>query len=231
MKGTVYGVGVGPGDPELLTLKAARLIRETRVIAVPGREAKASVAYRIAVQAVPELAEKELVALEMPMVKDRALLEAAWRQGAETLFRYLDRGDDVVCLTLGDPTVYSTFSYLQHLLEARGCPVELVSGVPSFCAAAARLGTPLAEWDEPIHVIPAAHDPEAAAALDGTCVLMKSGRRMPEVKAALRRAGREAQAVIHCGMADEKICRTLEELPEDAGYFTLVLSRKAKAGS
>ena len=231
LKGTAYGVGVGPGDPELMTLKAARLIRETRVIAVPGREPKDSVAYRIAVRAVPELAEKELVALDMPMVRDRTLLEAAWRQGAETLCRYLDRGEDVVCLTLGDPTVYSTFSYLQHLLEARGCPVELVSGVPSFCAAAARLGASLAEWDEPIHVIPASHDPEAAAALDGTCVLMKSGRHIPEVKAALVRAGREACAVISCGMEGERVCRTLAEIPEDAGYFTLVLSRKAKAGS
>ena len=131
MKGIAYGVGVGPGDPEYMTLKAVRLIRENRVIAVPGQAAKESAAYKIAVQAVPELAEKELVPVYMPMVKDRKLIDAEHRKGAELLKTYLDRGENVVFLTLGDPSIYCTFSYIQHYLEADGYPVELVSGRPA----------------------------------------------------------------------------------------------------
>lgn len=74
MKGTLYGVGIGPGDPELLTLKAVRLIRENEVIALPGEKPEETVAYQISVQAVPELADKTLLALTMPMTKDKALL-------------------------------------------------------------------------------------------------------------------------------------------------------------
>jgi precorrin-2/cobalt-factor-2 C20-methyltransferase len=184
------------------------------------------VAYRIAVQAVPELAEKELVALDLPMVRDRQVLEEAHRTGADMLAKHLDRGENVVCLTLGDPTIYSTFSYLQRCLETAGYPVELVSGVPSFCAAAARLGIPLVERDEPLHVVPAACTTESVTDLNGTCVFMKTVQHIPAVKAALLRGGRRAVAVLNCGMDGEQICRTLEEIPEDAGYFTLILSRQ-----
>ena len=226
MSGIAYGVGVGPGDPELMTLKAVRLIRENEVIAVPGKEPRESVAYKIAVQAVPELAEKELVPVYMPMVRDRARMAEAHRNGAELLKRWLDRGRNVVYLTLGDPTVYCTFSYLQHILEAEGYPVELVSGIPSFCAAAARLKLPLTEWDEPLHVLPAVHSSGDGMALPGTYVLMKSASHMREVKDMLRRAGREASAVVDCGMESERVFRSVEEIPDDAGYFSLLISKQ-----
>ena len=226
MKGTIYGVGVGPGDPELMTLKACRLIRENDVIAVPGENAKEAVAYKIAVQAVPELAGKELVSVYMPMVKDRQLIEKQHRQGADLLKSYLDRGRNVVYLTLGDPTVYCTFSYLQHLLEAEGYPVVLVSGVPSFCAAAARLNLPLAEWDEPLHVIPAAHKTGEELDLPGNYVLMKSASHMKEVKEVLLRSGRLVNAVIDCGMDSAQVYRSAEEIPDAAGYFSLIIAKE-----
>ena len=225
MKGTVYGVGVGPGDPELMTLKAVRLIRENDIIAVPGKNARESLAYKIAVQAVPELKDKELVPVYMPMVRNRESIEEEHRRGAALLARYLDQGKNVVYLTLGDSTIYCTFSYLQHILEAEGYPVVLVSGIPSFCAAAARLNMPLTEWDEPLHVLPALHKTEGKLDLQGTCVLMKSASHMKEVKEMLRRSGREAAAVIDCGMESELICRSIDEIPDDAGYFSLIISR------
>ena len=188
MKGTVYGVGVGPGDPELMTLKAVRLIRENDIIAVPGKNARESLVYKIAVQAVPELKDKELVPVYMPMVRNRESIEEEHRRGAALLARYLDQGKNVVYLTLGDSTIYCTFSYLQHILEAEGYPVVLVSGIPSFCAAAARLNMPLTEWDEPLHVLPALHKTEGKLDLQGTCVLMKSASHMKEVKEMLRRS-------------------------------------------
>ena len=225
MKGIAYGVGVGPGDPEYMTLKAVRLIRENQVIAVPGKVAKESTAYKIAVQAVPELAEKELVPVNMPMIKDRELIDAEHRKGAEKLRTYLDQGKNVVFLTLGDPTVYCTFSYIQHYLEADGYRVELVSGIPSFCAAAARLGLPLGEWDEPIHIVPAVHKTDYKLEQDGNYVLMKSASHMKEVKALLKESGRQVSTVVNCGMADETIYRSADEIPDDAGYFSLIIAK------
>ncbi len=230
MKGIAYGVGVGPGDPELMTRKAVRLIRENEVIAVPGRSARESAAYRIAAASVPELADKELLSVPMPMVKDRERLEAAHREGADLLESYLEQGRNVVFLTLGDPTVYSTFSYLQHILEADGYPVELVPGIPSFCAAAASLNLPLAEWDEPIHILPAVHRTGEELDQRGTYVLMKSGGSMPEVKEMLRHSGRVVSAVENCGMETEKIYRGVEEIPDEAGYFSLIVAKEGREG-
>ena len=156
-KGTLYGVGIGPGDPELLTLKAVRLIREAQVIALPGKEAKETVAYRIAVQAVPELEEKHLLPVAMPMTKDKKELEENHRLAAEAVERELDAGKDVAFLTLGDPTVYSTYLYVHKRVQADGYPTKIVSGVTSFCAASAELDTGLVENSQQLHVIPASY--------------------------------------------------------------------------
>ena len=225
-KGIAYGVGVGPGDPEYLTLKAARLIRENEIIAVPGKVAEESVAYKIALGAVPELAEKTLIAVDMPMIRDREQLAAAHRAAAQQLEGYLDEGKNVVFLTLGDVTVYCTFSYLQHHLEADGYRVELVSGIPSFCAAAARLGVALTEWDEPLHILPASHGPDAPLDQPGNYVLMKSGKKMAEVKELLRRSGRAVSMAENCCMPGEKLYHSVDEIPDDAGYFSLIIAKE-----
>ncbi len=225
-RGIAYGVGVGPGDPELMTLKAIRLIRENEVIAVPGKVPEESVAYQIAVQNVPELKDKELVPVYMPMVKDRELIDLEHKKGAKLIQSYLDQGKNVVYITLGDPTVYCTFSYLQHYLEAEGYPVELVSGIPSFCAAAARLNLPLAEWDEPLHVIPAVHKTEDQLNLPGNYVLMKSASHMKEIKDLLVKSQRSVGAVENCSMDTEKVYRSAEEIPDDAGYFSLIIAKE-----
>ena len=226
MKGTAYGVGVGPGDPEYMTLKAVRLIKENDVIAVPGKVAKDAVAYKIAAAVVPELADKELVPIYMPMVKDRELIDAEHKKAAKLVESYLDQGRNVVYITLGDSTIYCTFSYIQHYLEADGYPVELVAGIPSFCAAAARLNTPLTEWDEPLHVLPAVHKLEDDLALGGNYVLMKSASQMSKVKDMLRRSGRKAVMAENCSMENEKLYHSIDEIPDDAGYFSLIIAKE-----
>ena len=226
MKGTAYGVGVGPGDPEYMTLKAIRLIKENDVITVPGKVAKDAVAYKIAAAVVPELADKELVPIYMPMVKDRELIDAEHKKAAKLVESYLDQGRNVVYITLGDSTIYCTFSYIQHYLEADGYPVELVAGIPSFCAAAARLNTPLTEWDEPLHVLPAVHKLEDDLALGGNYVLMKSASQMSKVKDMLRRSGRKAVMAENCTMENEKLYRSIDEIPDDAGYFSLIIAKE-----
>ncbi|MBR6115498.1 MAG: precorrin-2 C(20)-methyltransferase [Oscillospiraceae bacterium] len=226
MKGIAYGVGVGPGDPEYMTLKAARLIRENDVIAVPGKVAKDAVAYKIAAAVVPEIADKELVPVYMPMIKDRELIDAEHKKAARLLESYLDQGRNVVYITLGDSTIYCTFSYIQHYLEADGYTVELVAGIPSFCAAAARLNTPLTEWDEPLHILPAVHKLEDDLAFGGNYVLMKSASQMAKVKDMLRRSGRRAVMAENCTMDNEKLYYSIDEIPDDAGYFSLIIAKE-----
>lgn len=224
MPATIYCVGVGPGDPELMTLKAVRLIRAADVIAVPGDAPQKSAAYQIAAAAVPELEQKALLAVPMPMTRDHEQMASAHRAAASLLEQCAHEGKTVVYLTLGDPTVYCTFAYLRRLLEADGYVTELVAGVPSFCAAAARLGISLAEWDEPLQILPAAHLAPEAVDRPGTLVLMKSGSKLAETKALLRARGRDACAVENCGMPSERVYRALDEIPDDAGYFTLLIS-------
>lgn len=228
MSGKLYGVGVGPGDPELLTLKALRLIREADVIAVPGNTPKDSVAYMIVKGAYPQLDEKEMIAVPMPMTKDREKLEKAHAEGTEMVKEALDQGQKVVFLTLGDPTVYSTYMYVHKRIQEMGYETEIVSGITSFCAVAARLNMSLVEKAEPLHVIPASYQIEDALKLPGTKVLMKAGKKMKEVKAQVKALNEEAVMIENCGMPAEKIYRSAEEIPEDAGYYSLIIVRDHK---
>ncbi len=224
-KGIAYGVGVGPGDPELLTLKAVRLIKENEIFAVPGKDPKEAVAYKIAVQAVPELAEKTLVPVDMPMVKDREAIRKQHEEGAKLIEKYLDEGKNVVYLTLGDSTIYCTFTYLQAIMEADGYQTELVNGIPSFIAAASRMNMPLVEWNELLHVVPAVHKTEETLDLPGTYVLMKSAGEMSKVKELLKKSGKDVICVENCGMENEHVYRSVDEIPDKAGYFSLIIAK------
>ena len=228
MKGIAYGVGVGPGDPELMTLKAVRVIKETEIIAVPGQEPKEALAYQIAVQAVPELAEKTLIAINMPMTKDSEKLQEAHKEGAKLIEEYLEQGKNVVYLTIGDPTIYGTFSYLQPILEADGYRTKLISGVSSFCAATARLNIPLAEWKEPLHIIPATHHSDMALNEPGNYVFMKSASHTADVKRMLVASRKDVFAVENCGLPEEKIYQGAENIPDDLGYFSLIIAKDKK---
>lgn len=227
--GILYGVGVGPGDPELMTLKAVRLIREKNVIALPGSSPKETVAYQIAVAAVPELADKELLPVYMPMTHDKEEQRRRHREGADRIEGCLQKGEDVVFLTLGDSAVYSTFAYIQKIVEEDGFGVQLVSGIPSFCAAAARVNLPLAVWNEQIHIFPAIHNLTQALPDSGTCVLMKSGSRMNQVKDMIKRSGRDAVMVENCGTKDERVYFHVDDIPDNAGYYSLIISRETES--
>lgn len=223
MAGVLYGIGVGPGDPELLTLKAVKTIRECQVIATPGERCEDSAAYQIAVQAVPELAQKELCPIVMPMMKDQAALQSYYREGAARLTEQLEQGKNVGFLTLGDVTVYSTYLYLYGLVREAGYETRMINGIPSFCAAAARLNMGLAEGAGQIHVVPASYQIQEALTWPGTRILMKSGRRLAKVKEELTKSGLKAVMVERCGMEGERVFSSLEEIPEDAGYYSLMI--------
>ena len=246
MKGILFGVGVGPGDPELMTIKAVRLIRENGIIALPGAKAEETVAYKIAEQAVPELAEKFLLPVPMPMTRDREEQARNHEAAAERIEKYLKQGKNVVFLTLGDPTIYSTYLYVQKRVQQKGYETKLVSGIPSFCAAAARAGVSLCEWQEQLHIVPAVHLKEKSSEaektseaertflaqgffeLPGNYVLMKAGSRMQEIKDAIAQSGREVIMVENCGMPEEHVYYGVEELPEQAGYYSLMIVKEGE---
>lgn len=226
MTGKLYGVGVGPGDPELITLKALRLTKEADILAFPGENPKESVAYRIMKGAYPEIDSKQMISLPMPMIKDREELKCVHDEGAKIIAEWLEKGKNVVFLTLGDPTVYSTYIYVHKRVEQLGYATEIISGITSFCAVSARFNEGLVEKSQQLHVIPASYQIEEALKLPGTKVLMKTGKKMQEVKAKIKASGNKAEMIENCGMPDEKIYRSVEEIPDDAGYYSLIIVKE-----
>ena len=222
----LYGISVGPGESELITLKALRIMREVDVIAAAGKNIKEAVSYNIAIRVSPEIEEKENLAIYMPMTKDKEKLEKAHKEGADLIERKLKEGKNVGFLVLGDATIYSTYIYLHKIIKDRGYEVEIIPGVSSFCAAAARLSIDLASANESIHIIPASYGVEEALELEGTKVLMKSGKTVADLRKKLE--GKELMMVENCGMEDEKIYRSAEEIPEDAGYFSTFIVKDRK---
>lgn len=213
---------MGPGDPELITLKAVRVISECGIIALPRKNPRSSVAYQIAVQAVPEIREKTLIGLDFPMVSDISVVEKAHRSSARIIAELLDAGENVACLTSGDPSIYCTFGYIQRLLEADGYDVEMISGVPSFCAAAAAAGVPLCEREEPVYINSDINEYNGF----GNYILMKSAGKISELRQKLMESGKNVYAVENCGMKNQSIYFGAENLPDDAEYFTLIIAKQ-----
>lgn len=216
MKGILYAVGVGPGDPELLTLKAAGILKSVDVIACPAKAAQPGIAYKIAVAAVPEILRKKVAALDFPMTTETP--GAAHEAAVETLSAILEEGKDVAFLTLGDPSFYSTFSYISDRISQRGIGIRQISGVTSFSAAAAELMIPIALGNEQVLITSGEYKEHT-----GTLVIMKVGRKLKELKEAVRRSGREAFLVENCGMEGERIFKGVEEMPSEAGYFSIMI--------
>ncbi len=226
MKGTFFCVGTGPGDPRLITFLAAQTIRACDRIAVPQSGAKENAVLKIATEFI---GEKPVLYCDMPMTRDKERLAQAHDASARQIASYLDEGENVAFLTLGDPSVYATPMYLHRRLKSMGYPTRMISGVPSFCAAAAALDVPLCEGGEALHVIPASY-PDMMRALDsdGTKVLMKSGKSISEVVRQIQERGLTAMAVECCGMENEKLHPSVDTLEDDASYFCIVLVKDGK---
>ena len=161
--GILYGIGVGPGEPELLTHKAVQVIECCDTIVVPSESIEECNAFQIVEKLVPDIRKHQLVAWNFPMTRDEKKLEEAHDKICENIEAYLAKGEKVAFLTLGDPAIYSTYTYLSQKIEEHGGHTEMVSGVPSFCAVAARLGISLGEKEERIHIIPGSYEIEAEA--------------------------------------------------------------------
>ena len=231
--GTFYGIGVGPGDPELLTVKAIEALKKIDVLIAPKTEKKSdSVALSIA---QPYLKQSiEIIYQTFPMVKDFAEETELFEANKEEILKLLRDGLNVGFATIGDPMFYSTYIYIFHLLEPEGVKIVTIPGVPAFLAIAAQIGRPLAYGNDILTIIPATAElNEINTALDhaNATVLMKVYKNFPEVVDALQSRGMidEAVLVSRCGLDDEKILTDIAaHKQEHLNYLSTILTRRQR---
>lgn len=241
MSGILYGTGTGPGEAELLTLKAVRTIRSCDMIAVPVSDSTLKepciweermpyldrcTAYQIVLPEVPEIRKKPVLCLPMPMMKEKEELKRIHDAGAKKVEEYLDEGMNIAFLTLGDPSIYSTYLYIHKRVQKDGYQAVIIPGIPSFCAAAAALNLGLAENKEEIHILPASYGIEEGLKLSGTKILMKTGKKMPYVKETVKASNDRFWMVENCGMENEKIYENPDDVPEKSSYYSLIVIKE-----
>lgn len=223
IKGKLYGIGVGPGDPELITIKAVRTLEKCDIVAAPIVKRHEQTALKIA---APYINGKKILNLDVPMTHNSNEREKSHISAADEIALQLDNGSNIALLTLGDPTVYSSYWYIHKILVKRGYEAEIIPGIPSFCAAAAKLNEALCEDDQMLHIIPASDKLiKDGLNLPGNKIFMKAGRNLPELIEELRNKKKlsSASMVERCGMEDEKIFESLEDYKDENGYFSIIL--------
>lgn len=182
------------------------------------------VALEIARGAV-DLSGKEILPLDFSMSRDRTVREASHRKAAELLRAPLDAGRSVAMLNLGDVSIYATFRYIADILGPEGYPLEMIPGVPSFCAAAALLDTSLTDMTTPLRIVPDGTGEANGLDETGTTVWMKSGKNLPGLLRRLKAAGLSEKVMVvqNCGMQNQKVYRGTRGVDIEPGYFTLVI--------
>ena len=231
-RGTLYGIGVGPGDPELITVKGANILSRCRHAFVPkARTASDSLALSIAARYLG--CATKIHELVFPMTSECEELSRSWGESAREIITVLERGEDACFLTLGDPLLYSTYIYLLREIRAMVPDMNVITvpGVTAFSAAAALSEFPIGEAKEPVVVVPTADDlEEVRRSLKerGTVILMKIGRRLPDILNILEEAGLIDRSVFvsHAGMSNQQVetdLRALRNAGDKAGYLSIIL--------
>ena len=230
--GTLYGIGVGPGDPDLLTLKAIKTLQKVDVVlAAASTKNEASLALSIA---RPHLGpQAETLRLNFPMTRDAGVLENAWRENADAVAKILDAGRSAAFLTLGDPLTYSTFGYLARALALRSeAPVVVIPGITSYQAAAAATGRVLVESGESLAVVSGVADEDSLTRVleSAQCaVILKAYKNLPAIRRVLEKLGLGDSSVFvtRLGLEGEEILTGLRNLPEKPSYYSLILVRRS----
>ncbi|MBI9074582.1 MAG: precorrin-2 C(20)-methyltransferase [Desulfatibacillum sp.] len=233
--GTLYGIGVGPGDPDLITMKAARILGEADVVfAASSTKNTHSQAVEIA---RPHLKDSVLVRMiPFPMTKDMETMESAWEKNALEIIATLEKGLDVVFLTLGDCMTYSTFGYVLRNIQrlAPHITVCSVPGITSYQAAASRLNTPLVEGEESLTLLSGVHGGGRFREISHNAenvVFLKAYKNASDIAKALDDAGMSANSVgiVKCGLEGEQIINDVNEFRDKKpDYWTLIISKKGK---
>lgn len=238
--GTLYGVGVGPGAPDLLTLRAVSTLKSAQVLAMPrSSDFGASMAWKIIKPVIGEVEGQERLFLTFPMNKDPERLQPAWEKAFQAIGERLEKGLSVAFATEGDPSLFSTFIYLQREAPKRwpGIQIEVVPGVSSIAAVPSVTGIPLADGQERIAIVPANYGVEdlvsVLEAFD-TTILMKIGSEMPNVLAAIESAGLSDKAVYvsRATMPDQRIVRDVRQTDKEYGdcFAMAIVSKKQRNG-
>jgi precorrin-2/cobalt-factor-2 C20-methyltransferase len=234
VKGILYGVGIGPGDPELITLKALRILQRTRVIAYPvSRTGERSMALSILDKAM-SLDGKEHIELLFPMSYEPERLAISWEEAIHRIIAYLDQGKDVAFIALGDVTLYSTFIYLFEIVQEKypHIQVRFVPGISSLSASASAVSLPIGKADERVAILPAAADRERLRkTLEDfeAVVLFKVSRDFDQVYEMLKEMDLLPKAVLfqRIGLEEEKIIHDLSSLVgSEVDYMSLLIVRK-----
>jgi precorrin-2/cobalt-factor-2 C20-methyltransferase len=239
--GRLYGVGAGPGAPDLMTLRAVATLQAAPVLALPrSSDYGASMAWRIVRPVIGEIPAQERLFLTFPMSKDPERLRRAWDRAFAAIGERLERGLSVAFVTEGDPSLYSTFIYLQREVPRRwpGIDVEVVPGVSSIAAVPAVTGIPLADGLERIAILPATYgvdDLEHVLDSFDTTILMKIGGEMARVVTVLEAKGLLDRAlyVSKATMGEQRIVRNLRSIAGERGdcFAMIVVSRKERSGA
>jgi precorrin-3B C17-methyltransferase len=230
----LYAIGVGPGAPDLLTLRAADILRRVPVIFSPLSVMGTTSRALDVVRDLLDPSRQQVVELMFPMQKEQDELEGEWEEAAGEIVEHLRHHGEGAFVTIGDVSLYSTFIYVQRLLEARypDLVIEMVPGIPSFSAMTALLGMPYGQGDDRIAVLPATYAPERIAAVlrdFETVILMKVNRVLDEVLDALERLGltEHTTFVTKCGMPDQEVVYDVRTLRgQRPSYFSILLVSK-----
>jgi len=232
MRGTFYGIGVGPGDPELLTVKAIKAIEAADVLIAPKTEKKdGSVALEIARPYLKK--DIEIVYQVFPMVKDFAEDTGAWEENKEEILALLNAGKNVAFLTLGDPMFFSTYIYVFRLLEHEDVDIVTIPGVPAFIAIGSHVGRPIVECNDVLAVIPGTASKERleeVMAVAGSAVVMKVYHNSAEIIDLLKRnhMAKDAVLVSRVGLDGERVIHDLEaHADEKLNYLSTILARRS----
>ena len=232
--GIFYGIGVGPGDPELITLKGHRILQETSVIAYPEAASGGGSYAAEIIGKLINVSEKEMLSLEFPMTKDKAVLEAKWNLAVDHVIKPLEEGRDVVFVSEGDPLFFSTFIHLMEKIKERDSrlKIHIVPGISSMLGAAAALGWGLVVGDQKFAVIPATADmEEMAEEIDhhDTVVFYKVAKVIRPLVELLKtkNLAQKSAIVSKVTSAEEKIYYDLNDVPESGiPYLSLLVVRK-----
>lgn len=226
-KGTLYGVGAGCGDPYDLTVRAIKTIENSDVVFFPAGSKDNCRAYDIVKDAVPGLSDMDMKFFDFPMVHDRQELSDRRKAIYDSVREYLSAGKDAAFITIGDPLIYSTFSYIAGFASSDGFYVEIINGIPSFLSCAAKLSIILGKDNEEIHIIPGSADIPDSLALPGMKIYMKLGKHFTDLRDALSSDPSHTflGAVSHCGMPDEEIYHDITDIPAKQAYLMTAFVR------
>ncbi|WDV45771.1 precorrin-2 C(20)-methyltransferase [Clostridiaceae bacterium M8S5] len=230
-KGKLYGVGIGCGDPELLTVKATKILKSADIIICPYKENKNSFALEIAKDYINKKAQ--ILRLLFPMTYEHEELQKRWEENALLIAQKVKEGNVVAFITLGDPTVYSTYMYIMPFIKKQNIEVETIPGVTSFCSVASSVNTPISKWEENFCIVPLRKgvDNNLSSALDNfdNIIVMKPSNNCVQLAEELIKRNLENNFVLvsKCGTSEEEVIRDIEVIKsKKIPYFSTMLIKK-----